>query len=95
MLLHDGFGQRPLPEPPYGWIISRICEEFPAYTVETAEQAWENDPILIAEIIELRAFASAKAHIEGASDWSDLKLTQSVKTYMQIEALVHAEKAGR
>lgn len=86
---------RPLPESPYEQIISRICEEFPAYTVESAQAAWEEDPVTIGRILQYRAFVAAKAHIERAKDWSELKLTDSVRTYMQIEAEVMMDEHER
>lgn len=83
-MLNDGFG-KPLPDPPYEWILSRICEEF-HIDPPRAAAIWDDDPILIAQVLELRAFAGAKAHIDGAKDWSELKLTDMVRRYMRIEA---------
>lgn len=65
-----------------------MCEEFPAYTIETAEQALDERPDQVAAILEMRGFVRAKDHIEHAKDWNDLKLTDSVKQYMKIEAEV-------
>lgn len=69
--------------PPEEWNISRICEEFPAFTPEQARDALDNDDGLIAAIVELRAFARAHAILDRAA-----QLGQDVKPSPMIGRVV-------
>ena len=54
---------------PEGWIISRMCEEFPCYGPPQAIEALENDATgLHLAIIAMRAFARTKQAYEDAQE---------------------------
>ncbi len=82
----------PLEIPPE-WIVSRICEEFGCLP-SAALMELEHDAALVADIIELRAFARSKTRVD--EDGDKLKITPMVKKVLTIEAdIMKARIRGR
>ena len=57
---------RPMEPSPENWLLSRVCEEFPAYTAETAARALMEDPERrVLAMMELRAYTRIRAAINA------------------------------
>lgn len=65
--------------------MSRYCEEFNLSPLEAAREL-ENDPLRMGlDIIELRAYASAKRYLEDLPEGKDAKITQSVEWVFDVQ----------
>jgi hypothetical protein len=54
------------------WLLSRVCEEFPAYTVETAARSLMEDPERrVLAIMELRGYQRTRDAIMAAQKPSE------------------------
>ena len=55
------------------WLLSQVCEAFPAFTPETAARALMEDPERrVLAIMELRAYVQTKAAIDAAEKPEDV-----------------------
>lgn len=68
---------------PADWFISRICEEFHCIP-SVADEEFDDDPVRILNILEMRAFQRAKEAIDRDGD--NVKMTPMVRMVMVIEA---------
>lgn len=67
-------------------IVSRVCEEFPAYTVETAIRALTEDPERrVMAIMELRAYIRTRDAINAAEKAEDEPQTSMAKWVCQVQ----------
>lgn len=73
-------------EPPFAWLVSRLCEEFsisPGQALrELAETPWR----LLSDILELRAYARAKELLEQARSEGDVPRTPAVEMVWEVQA---------
>jgi len=64
---------RPMMPTPENWLLSRVCEEFQAFTPETAARAVMADPERrVLSILELRAYVRTRAAINAAQKPADV-----------------------
>lgn len=80
MLLSGVDDGSPMPD---DWLLSRICEEFQCVP-SVADAEFEDDPVRILNILEMRGFARAKEAMDRDGD--KVKMTPTVRLVMQIEA---------
>jgi hypothetical protein len=80
---------------PLAWWIGRICEEFPAYTPETAWRAWRTAPAgFFEELIEMRAFAAVhRQYRAGGGDRKKLPDDSALADLVQQFEFEDAERA--
>lgn len=89
---------------PWAYWISRICDEFPCYGPEEAEEAWLRAPCgWFEEIIEARHYARAKAdyesrvkskHTKGLHDEPIMRRVKEIRFAIKAEE-IEAQKAKR
>lgn len=51
-------------ETPDAWIVSRVCEEFRCLPSQAVRELEDEDAELVFAVLEMRAFARAKAEVE-------------------------------
>lgn len=74
--------------------MSLVCESFGC---RPSEARWEleNDPDeLVLRILDLRAYAHAKATIDAAKDKTDLRMTPMIQTVWRITQELLAPPPG-
>lgn len=77
---------------PEAWLISRLCEEFGCRPSE----ALDEPAALTLEIMELRAYARAKAELEAAQKEEDVPRTPMVERVWEVQhALLQRRNASR
>lgn len=59
-------------EPPFEWIVSRICEEFSCLPSEALRELLDDPNNMALDIIELRAYARTKQQIDDARKQEDM-----------------------
>lgn len=72
--------------PPEEWIISRVCEEFHCLPSQAVRELEHGDAPLLFTILELRAYARAKAELDSTDDQSKVKVTPAIALVCEIEA---------
>lgn len=77
--------------PPEAWLLSRICEEFSC----TPAEALEQDFMLCLEILELRAYAKAKAAVENAKSEDDATEWQKEAVFGVVKELMDRNQATK
>jgi hypothetical protein len=83
-------------EPPDEWVISRICEEFGCLPSAAIRELEDGDADVLFTVLEMRSYARAKAHVDGAKKQGDLKMTPAVRRVFEIEhAAMQAERDTR
>jgi hypothetical protein len=71
---------------PDDWLVSRVCEEFTCLPMQAAQEL-ERDPEHRAlAILELRAYARAKAALDRAEKMGDVPMTPMVEWVMKVAA---------
>jgi hypothetical protein len=55
-------------EPPFEWVISRICEEFNCLPSEALRELEESPFGLVMDIMEMRYYVQVKEQIDNAKD---------------------------
>lgn len=80
---------------PEAWLISRLCEEFGCRPSE----ALDEPAGLTLEIMELRAYARAKAELEAAQKEEDVPRTPMVERVWEVQGEIwkrrQAQGTGR
>lgn len=66
---------------PKEWLLSRICEEFQC----TPDVALRQDASLALDIMELRAYAQAKAALEQAKSEQDVPKSPMVDRVFEVK----------
>ena len=71
-------------DPPIEWTISRVCEEFHCLPTEAMQEIM-NDPSHMAfDVMELRAYASAKEALDNAKRPEDVPKSKAVDRVWEI-----------
>lgn len=73
-------------EPPEEWVVSAVCEAFSCLPSQALRELETADADLVFTILDLRAYARAKAEVDAAQKQSDLKMTPAIVRVFQIEA---------
>lgn len=82
-------------EPPFEWVVSRICEEFGCLPSEALRELLDEPRGMALDIIELRAYARTKAQMDEAKRPEDMphgKMADWVWAVM--EAIAKRRKEG-
>ena len=72
-------------DPPWEWVISRICEEFGVLPTQAIKELDKDPERLVYRIITLRAFARSKSHVDNAKKFSDIKMDRMVEKVLEID----------
>lgn len=81
--------------PPPEWLISRVCEEFGCLPSEAVRELMEDPTQLALDILELRAYARAKAALEQAERPEDVPRTRMVEeVWGVLHELLRRKRAG-
>lgn len=70
-------------QPPDEWVLGQIADAFGCPLV--AGGAVEQPIALALDIMELRAYARAKAELEAAKDESDVAVTPSIEMVWRVQ----------
>ena len=86
---------------PPAWIISRMCEEFPALTPTAAIRELEEAPVnLISDILGLREYVRSRRLLDQAQDETRLEITPGIERvwevqhYLLLRSRAHAAGLG-
>lgn len=58
-------------EPPWEWIVSRVCEEFGCLPSDAVRELMDDPAGLALDVMELRAYARAKEALDSAKKAGD------------------------
>jgi hypothetical protein len=79
--------------PPDEWLLSRLCEELGVPLV--AGGALDQPLALALDVLELRAYARAKAALEAAEKPEDVPRTPAVGWVGEVQAALWQERQAR
>lgn len=70
-------------EPPEEWLVARVCEEFGCLPSEAVAELYDGPTQLVLDVIELRAYAGAKAVVEQGGELPDTPIVRQVQEVLR------------
>jgi hypothetical protein len=85
MRLHQALDGATGVQPPFEWIVSRVCEEFDCLPSQAMRELELGDADLVFDILDLRAYARTKEMVDHAKSPGDVKVTPLVQDVFDIQ----------
>lgn len=79
---------------PEEWLVSRLCEEFNCLPSAAVRELEEGIPGLAYDVMELRAYARAKAALDAAEKPEDVPTSPMVARVWAVMAEIHRRRRG-